>query len=278
MSEISGTPPLLPDWASDDIDPSVPSIARIYDYALGGSHNFSVDRELAELGRKRWPHSLRSAWTNRAFLRRAVTYCAEQGVTQFLDIGSGIPTAGNVHEILADLGVDARVVYTDIDPVAVVMSRRILADVPWATAIRADARDLEAIVADPAVRAQLDFDKPVAVLLVALLHYIPASAEPHAMLAALRDRLVPGSMLVISHMTSAGWPAQELADTVEMSKQTPTPLIMRSLDEITALFDGFDLVEPGLVRVPQWRPDPDEDTSATYFDTVGAVGVKPGPR
>ncbi|MFI5783631.1 SAM-dependent methyltransferase [Nocardia sp. NPDC051570] len=276
MSEIFDTPPLLPDWASDDIDPTVPSIARIYDYALGGSHNFSVDRELAEQGRRRWPHSLRSAWTNRAFLRRAVIFCAERGIDQFLDIGSGIPTAGNVHEILADLDIDARVVYTDIDPVAVVMSRRILAEIPWATAIRADARDLDAIIADPEVYERLDFGKPVAVLLVALLHYIPDTADPHAMLAALRDRLAPGSVLVISHMTSADWPEQELADTLEMSKQTPTPLVMRALDEITELFDGFELVEPGLVRVPCWRPDPEEDTSATYFDTVGAIGVKPG--
>ncbi|MCM6773860.1 SAM-dependent methyltransferase [Nocardia sp. CDC159] len=275
MSEFSEIPPLLPDWASDDIDPTVPSIARIYDYALGGSHNFQIDRELAELGRKRWPHSLRSAWTNRAFLRRAVTYCARQGVTQFLDIGSGIPTAGNVHEILADLGVDARVVYTDIDPVAVVMSRRILRDIPWATAFHADARDLDAIVSNPEVRARLNFDEPVVVLLVALLHYIPDTAGFQRMLAALRDRLAPGSMLVISHMTSADWPPEELAETVEMSKQTPTPLIMRTLDEIAALFDGFELVEPGLVRVPLWRPDPEEDTATTYFDTVGAVGVKP---
>ncbi|RDI69457.1 SAM-dependent methyltransferase [Nocardia pseudobrasiliensis] len=276
MSEISDTPPLLPDWASDDIDPTVPSIARIYDYALGGSHNFKIDRELAELGRSQWPHSLRSAWTNRAFLRRAVSYCAEHGISQFLDVGSGIPTAGNVHEILADLEVDARVVYTDIDPVAVVMSRRILADIPWATAIRGDARDLDALAAEPEVHRLLDFDRPVALLLVALLHYIPDSADPHAMIATLRDRLAPGSVLVISHMTSADWPAQELADMVEMSKQTPTPLIMRTLDEIAALFDGFDVVEPGLVRVPLWRPDHGEETTATYFDTVGAIGVKKG--
>ncbi|MFF0487549.1 SAM-dependent methyltransferase [Nocardia sp. NPDC004068] len=276
MPENSDSSPLLPDWASDDIDPTVPSIARIYDYALGGSHNFSVDREVAESSRKKWPHSLRAAWTNRAFLRRAVTFCAEQGVTQFLDIGSGIPTAGNVHEILADLDIDAHVVYTDIDPVAVAMSRRILTDVPWATAIRADARDLDALVSDPEVRAQLDFGKPVAVLLVALLHYIPDSADPRRMLADLRDRLAPGSMLVISHMCSDDWPPQELADTVEVSRRTPTPLILRSRAEIEPMFDGFELAEPGLVRVPLWRPEPEDDTMVSYFDTVGAVGVKKG--
>ncbi|QIS21715.1 SAM-dependent methyltransferase [Nocardia terpenica] len=275
MSDITSKPPLLPDWVSDDIDPKVPSIARIYDYALGGSHNFSVDRELAEKSRERWPHSLHSAWTNRAFLRRAVTFCAEQGMTQFLDIGSGIPTAGNVHEILADLGVDARVVYTDIDPIAVVMSRRILADVPWATAIRGDARNLDGLVDDPDVRHMIDFSAPVAVLLVALLHYLPDSADPRRMIAQLRDRLAPGSMIAVSHMTTDEWPAQDLAEALEMGKRTSTPIVMRPVTEISAMLEGFELVAPGLVRVPQWRPEPGDDTTASYFDTVGAVGIKP---
>ncbi len=252
----------------------MPSIARIYDYLLGGSLNFAVDRRWADDLEQRWPGITVATRANRAFLRRVVTYCAEAGITQFLDIGSGIPTAGNVHEILAGLGVDARVVYIDNDPVAHLMSRRILAGTPSAVAVRGDFRDLDSVLGSDAVTGSLDFGKPVAVLLLSVLHVVGDDADPHAVLGRLAQRLVPGSCLAISHFTSEGWSQERLDELLERTRATSTPGRPRTAAEVEALFAGFDLVAPGLVRVPQWRPDPEAPGETSQLDWLGGVGVK----
>jgi len=250
-------------------------MARIYDYLLGGSHNFAVDREWADELERRWPGIKEATWANRAFLRRAVTYCVEAGITQFLDIGAGIPTAGSIHEILTELDVDARVVYVDNDPVAFLMGSRILEGTGWATAIRGDFGNLDAILTSDAVTDQIDFGKPVAVLLLSVLHVVGDELDPHGVIARLREQLAVGSHLAISHFTSEGWSDERLGELLEMTRATSTPGRPRSAAEITALFAGFDLVAPGVVQVPAWRPDSlaaDEQTH--WLDWIGGVGVK----
>ena len=268
------TAPQLPDWADDDIDPRVPSIARIYDHLLGGSHNFAVDRDWADDLERRWPGITQATWANRAFLRRVIRYCVEAGITQFLDIGSGIPTAGNIHEILTEQSVNGQVVYVDNDPVAFLMGRRILADIPWATAIRGDFRDLDTLVRSPEVAQHIDFTEPVAVLVLSILHVVGDEMDPHGVLGRLRDGLIPGSLLAISHFTNEGWSAERLDELLELTRSTTTPGRPRSAAEITALFDGFELVEPGVVQVPLWRPDSDMRQETRYLDWLGGVGIK----
>jgi hypothetical protein len=263
----------VPDWAGDGIDPQVPSVARMYDYTLGGSHNFEVDRELIERNKQQWPDAYKAAWSNREFLRRVVVHLARAGVRQFLDIGSGIPTVGNVHEVLADEGADARVVYTDIDPVAVLMSRRILADVPWAVAVRGDFRDLEAILTDPEVTGLLDFSEPVAVLLLALLHVIGDEFHPYELMARLRSRLAPGSCVAISHACSDGMPADAIAAWLDATRQTPTRMTIRTVADTVRFLDGFELLAPGFVKLPLWRPDSGEPPVAEWWDGWGGVGI-----
>jgi hypothetical protein len=208
---------------------------------------------------------------NRSFLRRAVTYLSSQGISQFLDIGSGIPTVGNVHEIAQRENPKARVVYVDNDPVAVTHSRAILAQTAGATVIEADLRHPNEIVDDPQVRALIDASRPVALLLVAVLHFVPEHDDPYAAVAALCDRLPAGSHLVISHASSDGQP--ELAEThQQLYKRTPTPMTMRTGEQITKFFSGLQMVPPGLVPIPLWRPD-DGAASMSTEGMVGYAGV-----
>jgi len=256
--------PVLPDWSPDDIDPEIPSSARMYDYVLGGFNNFEVDRNLADWVMTTMPEVAQGARDNRAFLRRLVTFLVQEaGIDQFLDLGSGIPTAGNVHEIAQRLHPGARVAYVDIDPVAVSASRQLLAGNPDATAIRADLTDVGEILADPEVAALLDVTRPMAVLLVSVLHFVPESANPGAAIARLRDAVAPGSYLAISHFTDEGREG-DAERIVAMSRQTPTTTAPRSRAQIEALFDGFTLLEPGVVDVSRWRPE-EPGTAPTSF-------------
>lgn len=267
--------PTLPDWSPDDIDPQIPSSARMYDYVLGGFNNFEVDRKLADWVQETMPEVAQGARDNRAFLRRLVTFLVQEaGVDQFLDLGSGIPTAGNVHEIAQRLRPGARVVYVDIDPVAVSASRKLLAGNPDATAIRADLTDIEAVLADPEVTALLDFSRPIAVLLVSVLHFVPESANPGAAIARLRGAVPPGSYLAISHFTDEGR-ENEAQRIVAMSRQTPTTTTPRSRARIEALFDGFTVLEPGVVDVSRWRPD-EKAAPAAFSGWYCGVGVLAG--
>ncbi len=266
--------PALPDWSPDDIDPNVPSSARMYDYVLGGFANFEVDRKLAEWVMATMPEVVQGARRNRAFLRRLVTFLVEEaGIDQFLDLGSGVPTVGNVHEIAQRLRPDARVAYVDIDPVAVAASRDLLADNPIATAVRADLTDVEAILADPEIVALLDLTRPVAVLMVSVLHFVPESADPDGVIARLRAAMAPGSYLAISHF-SHGSREGDADRIVAMSRQTPTTTTPRTRDRIEALFRGFTLLPPGVVDVSRWRPDDDETDPDEFSGWYGGVGVR----
>jgi SAM-dependent methyltransferase len=251
-----------------------PSIACVYDYLLGGSHNFDADRVAAAEFLARWPEARQTMAANRAFLGRAVRYlAAETGIRQFLDIGSGIPTMGNVHAIAQQAAADARVVYVDIDEVAVLHSRAILAGNDDATVIQADLRSPQAILSHPELQELIDLSQPVALLLVAILHFLPD--DPAALVTQLRDGLAPGSFVVISHGTTDGQPAQ-VADGMANYATTTAAFQPRAHAEILRFFDGLDLVDPGLVFVPRWRPDdPGDPEQAGHIAAYGGAGRKP---
>jgi hypothetical protein len=242
-----------PDWAPAGIDLDRPSAARVYDYYLGGFHNFAADREMGRQAVEMWPHLPRIMQANRAFLRRAVTFAAGQGVRQFLDLGSGIPTAGNVHEVAQGIAPDARVVYVDNDPVAVAHSRSILDADPQTIVVEADARDPGTVLSDPMVAAALDFDRPVAILMVALLHFFSDEDRPGEVIAKYRDAAPTGSYLVLSHASAEGPPGRA-AGHRDLYRRTATPMTMRSREQVVSFFQGFDLVDPGVVYLPLWRP------------------------
>ncbi|BCB83474.1 hypothetical protein Psuf_007870 [Phytohabitans suffuscus] len=250
-------------------------MARAYDYLLGGSHNFAADRALARQMIAAVPDAKVQARLNRAFLHRTTRYVLDQGIRQFLDIGSGIPTVGNVHEIAQKADPDARVAYVDIDPIAVAHSRQILDGNPGAIAIREDLSQPRAILDHPAVAGLLDFDRPVALLLVAVLHAVRDELDPYGALATLKDRLAPGSYLVIGHGTHERHP-DEFQEVAAAISRTATPLAMRTHAEILRFFDGFEIVEPGLVWAHEWHPDAsDEQPSELSAFNYGGVGRKP---
>lgn len=264
-----------PPWAPGTVDLDRPSAARMYDYYLGGSHNFAIDRQAAAQAIALWPDLPLLMQANRAFLRRVVRFLVAQGIDQFLDIGSGIPTVGNVHEIAQAANPASRVVYVDIDPVAVAHSRALLGANPCATAILGDARSPETVLAHPEVERLLDRDRPIAVLLIALLHFVPDDAAATALVRTLRDAISPGSYLAISHASFEGRPAESQTHQA-LYERTPTPMAMRSRAAITDFFDGLRLVEPGVVYLPAWRPEaPDEvDAHPERFAGLAGLGRK----
>lgn len=248
----------LPSWASTDVDIEHPSPARVYDYYLGGSHNFAADRQLARRTIELYPDLPLILQANRAFLRRSVRYLVKQGITQFLDIGSGIPTEGNVHEVAQTASPECRILYVDIDPVAVAHSRAILTGNPRADIVQADLRDLPAIIDDPSARSLIDLTQPIGVLMLAILHFIPDQAEAEGIVAQYRKIISPGSYLAVSHASYGGRPDQSDLATELYQRAIPS-FRRRTHAEIQALFGGFDLVPPGLVFYPLWRPDAPAD-------------------
>ncbi|MFF2074276.1 SAM-dependent methyltransferase [Kitasatospora sp. NPDC058162] len=261
-----------PSWVPEGTDLDKPNAARVYDYYLGGSHNFEVDREMARRAMAMWPELPQIMRSNRAFLRRAVTYLAEQGVTRFLDIGSGIPTFGAVHEIARAIRPGTEVVYVDRDPVAVAHSRLLLQDDPRSAVVQADLRDGEDLLDRPEVAALLAGGEPVAVLLVAVAHFVSDDEDPWKLIATVRDRLPAGSALVLSHASLEARPDQA-ENHQELYRMTPTPLTMRTREQVTAMFDGFELVEPGVVHLPQWRPDQPGTVGEHPERIAGVAGV-----
>lgn len=244
-----------PGWVPPEVDTERANIARVYDYLLGGAHNFQVDRELAEQGLRLLPNLEDAAQFNRAFLGRAVRYCLDQGVHQFLDLGSGVPTVGNVHEVAQRESPAARVVYVDNEPIAVAHAELLLTDNPAAGVIQADVRDPAGVLAHRLVRRMLDFDSPVAVLMVALLHSMSDEDDPAGIVASFRDAVVPGSYLVLSHGTPDRG-SERLARYVDLYKDSQSPVFQRPYRQVAALFDGWELVAPGIVFTPEWRPEP----------------------
>lgn len=260
-----------------EMDAERPSAARIYDYLLGGYHNFEADRTAAERFRALLPSMPLYMQANRAFLRRVVSYLVDRGIDQFLDIGSGIPTVGNVHEAAQVLDPAARIVYVDIDPVAVRQSEEILKSNANATVLQGDLRHPETILQHPDVQGMLDFDKPVAVLLLAILLFVPEDEEAKRAVHVLRDALAPGSYVAVTHPTDDNLPQEQVERAKSLYAGHGIPVNIRSFAQIKNFFDGLELVEPGLVYVARWRPEgPDdlfeEPESSGYY---GGVGRKP---
>ncbi|MFD6416859.1 SAM-dependent methyltransferase [Streptomyces sp. NPDC060194] len=266
-----------PAWAPQGIDISVPSVSRIYDFYLGGSHNFEVDREAARRAMEFVPGLPKVMQANRAFMHRAVRYALAEGVTQFLDIGSGIPTFGNVHEVAHQGDPDSRVVYVDHDAVAVAHSKAVLQGRDDATVLAADLRRPQEILDSPEVGELLDLKQPVALMLVSVLHFVEDSDDPYGAVAALRDGLAPGSLLILSHASSETVPVppSEVDGAVKVYNDIRNPLVMRPASEVERFFTGFELVEPGLVKMPLWRPEsPVELEDPFAFSGYAGVGRK----
>jgi SAM-dependent methyltransferase len=248
------------EWTPAGIDPTKPNVARVYDYLLGGKDNFAVDRELGEEILRMVPEARESGVANRGFLRRAVRYLvAEAGVRQFLDIGSGLPTQGNVHEIAQDLDPRARVVYVDNDPVVLVHTRALLENLDTTAVIMGDLRRPDEILENRTLRRFLDFDQPIGLLMISILHHINDHEDPVGITETLRDALAPGSHMAITHFHNPGDERPEdaalaLASEKQFNERFGTGR-WRSREEIKACFGDWELVKPGLVPMPAWRPD-----------------------
>nr|WP_033258202.1 MULTISPECIES: SAM-dependent methyltransferase [Kitasatospora] len=262
---------------SAELRPEIPHPARMYDYYLGGKDNFPADRAAAEQVISLSPLVRISARANRAFLQRAVRVLAERGVRQFLDIGTGIPSAGNTHEIAQAVDPAARVAYLDNDPIVLVHGRALLAGArPGSVSVlQADLREPKAILADPAVRELLDLEQPVALQLFAILHFIDEADDPYAIVRTLVDALPSGSYLALSHGTADFMPPQDVDKGPDAYRNATAQLSLRSREQVLRFFDGLELLEPGLVTAPLWRPDQEPlDTDAQVAIWAG-VGRKP---
>jgi hypothetical protein len=262
-----------PSWVPPGVDVKRANTARVYDYWLGGSHNFLADQDLGRAIAAVEPNARAGAQANRAFLGRAVRFLAAVGIRQFLDIGSGIPTQGNVHEVAQQASPGSRVVYAEVDPVAIAHSTAILAGNQNAAIIDADLRDPRKLLADPAVRRLIDLGQPAGLLLVMVLHFISDAEDPWQIVATLRDSLEPGSYLVLAHATSESRPAVARAAETVYNRSVATDIHMRSRADILRFFDGFELLDPGLVYIPQWRPDSPADVPADPGKFWVLVGV-----
>ncbi len=268
--------------APPGVDVNVPSIARAYDYFLGGKDNFAVDRQMAEKALEIAPDGSEAAHANRGFLRRAVRYMArDEGIRQFIDIGSGLPTQGNVHEIAHSVDSSARVVYVDNDPIVLCHARALLADNHTTTVIQADLRDPDGILSYPEVARFIDFDRPVGLLAFAILHHIGDEDDPGRLIATLRDALPPGSLMALSHFHNPGEEHPEVAKVVARSEKVFNETLgtgrWRTREEILAYLGDWELVEPGLVPLAEWRPDPADPSprqGVTYHQFLGAVARK----
>lgn len=258
------------------VDAGVPNGARIYDYMLGGKDNYAADRAAAEAMIAANPGAPRTARANRAFLGRAVRFLAEEvGIRQFLDLGTGLPTQQNVHQVAQAVAPDARVVYVDYDPVVVVHGRALLATADAVDVVDGDLRRPDEILGHPDVGRLISFDQPLAVLLVAILHFISDEEDPAGIVARLRDAMAPGSYLVVSHTASES-PDEVMAAAQQGFRSAGAPLTPRTRAEIQRFFAGFELVEPGLVEVAQWRPaDPEPARPGkSPWVLLGGVGRK----
>ena len=265
-------------WVSDGLSLDRPSSARVYDYWLGGYHNFEIDRVMGDKIKAVYPDAVPATYVARGLLRRVVRFLGEQGIDQFLDIGSGIPTVGNVHEAAQAANPDARVVYVDIDSVAVAHSKAILADNPNATAIREDAARPERILDHPDVRGLLDFGRPVGVLFLAILHFVQDDGTAYDAVCTVRDALVAGSYIAVSHMTYDDAPIRVVKHMQKLYEGSGIPSAARTRDGVLRFFEGLELVEPGVVHSPLWRPEGPDDV---FLDQPGralvfaGVGRKP---
>ncbi len=265
--------PDRPSWAPEGVDTRRANVARVYDYLLGGSHNFLADQDAGRAIAAVEPNAREVARANRAFLGRAVRFLSQAGIRQFVDIGSGIPTQGNVHEVAQQADPGARVVYADVDPVAIAHSKTILCGNENATIIDADLRDPEKILDHRDTSRLIDFRQPVGLLLVAVLHFIADAEDPWRLVAALREALAPGSYLVLCHGTDEAKPDVAQATEKVYNRSVAAHAKLRSRTEIQRFFDGFELVEPGVTYLSMWRPDSPADVPSDPGRHWGLVGV-----
>jgi hypothetical protein len=257
-----------------EVDPGVPHIARIYDYWLGGTNNFEPDRKVGDLVLRSDPGVAFSVRANRAFHQRAVRYLVEEaGIRQFLDVGTGIPAADNTHEVAQAIAPDSRIVYVDNDPIVLSLAQDLLTSTPEGACayLDADLRDPASILDKAA--ATLDFSQPVALMLIAILHWLPDEADPARLVSELVDAVPAGSYLALSHMAK-DVNAQVRADTGARVGQFMKPPTFRDREVISRYFDGLDLVDPGVVLVSQWRPESDADAGSPAYLWSG-VARKP---
>jgi SAM-dependent methyltransferase len=265
-----------PDRALGVIDTDAPNVARIYDYLLGGKDNFAADREAARRLIEAIPDAAEIARDNRSFLGRVVRYLViEGGIRQFLDLGAGLPTQANVHELAQGVAPEARVVYVDNDPVVASHGRALLAADGKVGMVHGDLRDPAGILRHPDVADLLDLTQPVAVLCTSTLHFVADEAEPHAVIAAYRDHVAPGSYLAITHGTREEHPEGEGEAAARVYRQASSQLHIRPLPEVLGFFDGFELVEPGLAWITEWRPEPGTTPVGRQHSLRGGVGRKP---
>jgi hypothetical protein len=230
--------------APPGVDPSRPSAARVYDYLLGGTDNFAADRAAAELLTARSPELVDAAFANRSFHRRAARWIAEQGVAQFIDLGSGLPTAGNTHDVVRAASPGARVAYVDNDPMVESYGTALLAGDDGATVLLADLRDPAAVLGSPALRGLIDFTQPVGLLASAVLHFVAEESDPAGLIAAYAGALAPGSYLALSHMTGEHKPPQAVQALTQVGAQAAGGTYLRSRAEVRRLFGGLPLVPP----------------------------------
>jgi hypothetical protein len=277
MSMTGGEDAMEPGFAASEIDTSKPHPARMYDAYLGGKDSYAADREAVREILRAFPEVRAMARANRAFMQRAVRFLAgEAGIRQFIDIGTGIPSAGNVHEVAAQVAPGARVVYVDNDPIVHVHANALLTGSGATSIVLADLRDPEAILAHPKLRRLIDFTQPVALLLVAILHFIKDEENPAGIVAALRDALPPGSLLALSHGTGDFHPPGAEGRAAAGYQNASAPLVLRTLDQVSVFFEGFELVGPGLVQAPLWRPDgkPPRPKDLAKIGIYAGVGQK----
>lgn len=260
-------------WVPAGVNTEVPSAARVYDFLLGGEHNFPADRFVGEKVLQALPMGRQIAASNRAFLHRAVRYMIDRGITQFIDLGSGIPTGGNVHEVAQQAEPDARVVYVDNDEVAVAHSQLLLEGNENAAVVMADLTQPGSVLKGAEITRLIDFDRPVGLLLVAVLHFIPDEKDPAGIVGTYRDAVPPGSLVALSHLT-ADFRPDEMADVVEAMRNSRDPMYFRSYAEFDAVFDGLEVVEPGVVSAPKWHPELGPAASEGPQDVYAGVAHK----
>ncbi|HEY6275783.1 MAG TPA: SAM-dependent methyltransferase [Streptosporangiaceae bacterium] len=246
------------------VDPSVPSPARLYDYYLGGRHNFPADRAAAERIMKVMPDISDAAWANRGFHQRAARWMADHGIRQFIDIGSGLPTAGNTHQVVREVAADARVVYVDIDPMVALFSAELLSGDANTGMITGDLRDPAAVLGHPDLLALIDFTEPAGLLMTAVMHFVAPAADPWGLVATYLAALAPGSYLALSHVTADGLPPRAVEVGREEYARSTESIFLRPRAQVERFFDGLELgqpypdARPGLCYVGEWGADEPE--------------------
>jgi hypothetical protein len=267
---------LAKELAGRGLDVTVPNVARIYDYFLGGKDNFAADREAAEELRSLLPDAEMACRENRDFLRRAVRYLAtDSGIGQFIDIGSGLPTTSNTHEVAQAIRPDARVAYVDYDPVVAAHGRALLGSSPGVAVIEADLRRPGVIMGSQPLTDLVDFSAPVAILLTAVLHFIPDNDDPYGIVDVLKSVMVAGSYLVVSHATQDSVSREEALGGMSIYDKSSAPVVPRSYGGVLKFFDRMDLVDPGLVSISEWRSSQRHSSRSVRGLMYGGVARKP---